>query len=290
MECFFSKQLIRKYNMSLTIKDAAVLHNGVKMPWLGLGVFNAGNGKEVRRAIEIAIANGYRSIDTAKIYGNEVSVGEAIAASAIARDELFITTKVWNSDQGYDSTLRAFEQSERRLDCDYIDLYLVHWPVQGLYKDTWRALEKLYENGRVRAIGVSNFMVHHLQDLLADCSIVPMVNQVEFHPRLVQHELRSFCGQHKIQFESWSPLMRGAVLSIPEIQAIAEGNNKTVAQVVLRWNLQHGVVTIPKSVNHERIIENAGIFDFDLSDEEMTEIDALDQDQRVGPDPDNFNF
>ena len=276
--------------MIQSIKDRVALYNDVQMPWFGLGVFESKEGQEVRDAVTCALKNGYRSIDTASIYGNELGVGEALKHSEIPREQLFITTKVWNTDQGYDSTLKAFDKSLERLQLDYIDLYLVHWPVKGKYKDTWRALEFLYQQKRVRAIGVSNFLVHHLKDLLADCSVRPMVNQVEFHPRLVQPTLLDFCQSEKIQIEAWSPIMRGKVLEIPELVQIGKKYQKSAVQVVLRWDLQHGVVTITKSAPCDRIISNSDIFDFELNTEEMMMIDQLDLGERVGPDPDNFNF
>ena len=201
-----------------------------------------------------------------------------------------MTSKVWNSDQGYESTLRAFEKSIRLLGFEYLDLYLVHWPVKGKYIETWKALERLYAEGRVRAIGVSNFLRHHLENLLPQCETVPMVNQMEFHPRLVQQPLIDFCSLHKIQYEAWSPLMQGKIFSIRELQMIAAKYRKNVAQLVLRWNLQKGVITIPKSVHKERIISNAQIFDFEITAEDMLAIDSLDKNDRVGADPDNFNF
>ncbi|MCL6547501.1 MAG: aldo/keto reductase [Alicyclobacillus sp.] len=272
------------------IADCTTLQNGVEMPWFGLGVYKIPDGEDVERAVLAAVEAGYRSIDTAAFYENEAGVGRAVRACGLPRESLFITTKVWNSDQGYESTLRAFEASRKRLGMDYVDLYLVHWPVKGKYRDTWRALEKLYRDGWVRAIGVSNFQVHHLQDVMRDCEVVPMVNQVEYHPRLTQEELLTFCKQQKIQMEAWSPLMRGRIREIPEIVEIARRHGKTPAQVVLRWDLQHEVVTIPKSVHPERIRENADIFDFELSEEEMKRIDALNRNDRTGADPDNFDF
>ena len=276
--------------MIRSINETATLHNEVKMPWLGLGVFQSEEGREVEQAVQWALELGYCSIDTASIYGNEAGVGKAINESGIPRGDIFLTTKVWNTDQGFNQTLDAFEASIERLQQDYIDLYLIHWPVQGKYKESWKALEQLYKQGRVRAIGVSNFLVHHLKDLLADCETVPMVNQVEFHPRLVQPTLLDFCRTEGIQVEAWSPIMRGKVLEIPELIAIAEKYNKTAVQVVLRWDLQHNVVTIPKSSRKDRLAANKEIFDFELSDEEMSLIDALDRKERIGPDPDNFNF
>ncbi|UNL85499.1 aldo/keto reductase [Priestia koreensis] len=276
--------------MVKSLTDTTTLHNGVKMPWFGLGVFKVEEGQEVVDSVKYALKAGYRSIDTAAVYGNEEGVGQALKEANVAREDLFITTKVWNADQGYESTLEAFETSINKLGLDYIDLYLIHWPVEGKYKETWKALEKLYKDGRVRAIGVSNFHVHHLQDLLEDAEIKPMVNQVEYHPRLSQNELRSFCKAQGIQLEAWSPLMQGELLDNEVLQEIAKKHNKSVAQVILRWDLQTEVVTIPKSVKEQRIIQNADIFDFELSQDDMSKIEALNEDRRVGPDPDNFDF
>ncbi|OPA81094.1 glyoxal reductase [Paenibacillus selenitireducens] len=272
------------------IADRVKLNNGVEMPWLGLGVWKAEDGQEVASAVKSAIELGYRSIDTAAVYKNEAGVGQGIAESGIAREELFVTTKVWNSDQGYESTLQAFEESRNKLGLDYIDLYLIHWPVKGKYIDTWRALEKLYSDGRVRAIGVSNFHIHHLNDILESGSVVPVVNQVEYHPLLAQRELLAFCKSHQIVMEAWSPLMQGKLFEDPTLNDIAAKYGKSVSQVILRWDLQHGVITIPKSVNRERIAQNGDIFDFELSVEDMQRIDAMNKDQRVGPDPDHINF
>ncbi|WP_167281191.1 aldo/keto reductase [Paenibacillus lupini] len=259
------------------------------MPWLGLGVYKTQEGAQVEQAIADALEAGYRSIDTAAAYGNEEGVGRAIAASGLKREELFITTKVWNSNQGYESTLKAFEDSRQKLQLDVIDLYLVHWPVAGKYKDTYRALEKLYKDGHVRAIGVSNFLIPHLEDLLGSCEIVPAVNQVEFQPFLTQPELQSYCKDRNIQLEAWSPLLQGH-LDVPLLQEIGHKHGKSVAQVILRWDLQNGIVTIPKSVTKSRIIENADIFNFELTTEEMEAIDGLNENRRLGSDPMNFNF
>jgi diketogulonate reductase-like aldo/keto reductase len=272
------------------INGTVALRNGVPMPYFGLGVFQVHDGKEVIDAVTNALAAGYRHIDTASLYGNEKGVGEAIARSNIARKEIFVTSKVWNSDQGYDATLRAFEKSLALLGFDYLDLYLVHWPVKGKYQETWKAIEILYGEKRIRAIGVSNFLEHHLEDLLSHCNEVPMVNQMEFHPYLVQQDLIDYCHGRKIQYEAWSPLMQGRITGIPQLQALAAKYTKDVAQIVLRWNLQKEVVTIPKSVRKERIDSNAQIFDFELSPEDMKAIDRLDMHQRVGADPDNFDF
>ncbi|PEB55502.1 aldo/keto reductase [Bacillus pseudomycoides] len=277
--------------MTITsLQDYTTLHNGVKMPWFGLGVFKVEDGTEVIDSVKAAIKNGYRSIDTAAIYKNEEGVGQAIRESGIPREELFITSKVWNSDQDYESTLQAFETTLEKLGLEYLDLYLVHWPVKGKYTESWRALEKLYKDGRVRAIGVSNFHIHHLQDVFEIAEIKPMVNQVEYHPRLTQEELHAFCKEHRIQLEAWSPLMQGQLLDHPTLQEIATKYNKSTAQIILRWDLQNEVVTIPKSIKEHRIIENANIFDFELSTEDMKAIQSLNENHRVGPDPDNFNF
>lgn len=275
--------------MTLRITDGATLANGVVKPWLGLGVYKADDGAEVEQAIRMALEAGYRSIDTAAIYENEAGVGKAIRDSKIPREEIFVTTKVWNTEQGYESTLQAFDTSLQKLGLDYIDLYLVHWPVPGKYRGTWRALETLYKKGLVRSIGVSNFHIHHLEDLLSVCEVKPMLNQIEMHPYLIQKELRQYCEQHGIYVEAWRPLMRGN-LEVPLLQEMAERYQKTPAQIVLRWDLQHKVLVIPKSVRKERIIENAGLFDFELTNEDMAMLDSLNRDQRFGPDPDHFDY
>ncbi|MFC5772902.1 aldo/keto reductase [Ectobacillus antri] len=277
-----------------SLQDTTVLHNGVKMPWFGLGVFKVEEGAELVNAIKHAIKHGYRSIDTAAIYQNEQGVGqgirEVLEETGLSREELFITSKVWNADLGYESTLAAYEESLNKLGLEYLDLYLVHWPVAGKYKDAWRALETLYKEGRVKAIGVSNFQIHHLQDIMKDAEIKPMVNQVEYHPRLTQKELQTFCQEHGIQLEAWSPLMQGQLLDNETLQSIANKHNKSIAQIILRWDLQNGVVTIPKSTKEQRIVENASIFDFELSKDEMKQIDSLNENHRIGPDPDHFDF
>lgn len=273
----------------MNLKSATKLANGVEMPWFGLGVFKVQEGQEVIDSVKAAIKAGYRSIDTASVYGNEEGVGQAIRESGVAREELFITTKVWNTEQGYDSTLAAFDQSLSKLGLDYADLYLVHWPIRAKYKDTWRALEKLYADGKVRAIGVSNFQIDHLEDLLADATVKPMVNQVELHPLLNQQELREYCKAQGIQIEAWAPLAQGHLLDNEVLADIAARHNKTLPQIILRWDLQNGIVTIPKSVKEERIIANADIFDFELSEEEISRINGLNRDQRFGSHPDRFN-
>lgn len=270
-----------------SINDTTELSNKIRMPWLGYGTYKA-SGKELIEGVQFALSIGYRLIDTAEMYDNEEEIGKAIKESGIPRNEIFITSKVWNTNQGYENTLKSFNNSLKRLNVDYLDLYLIHWPVSGKYIETWKALEKLYRDGKVRAIGVSNFLIHHLQNIMDKCEIVPMVNQIEFHPHLVQKDLLNFCKINKIQLEAWSPLMRGRINEIPEIVEIAKKYNKTPAQIVLRWDLQHEVVTIPKSVHKERIKENANIFDFELSEIDMKIIDGLDQNIRYGADPDDF--
>lgn len=277
--------------MSLHLQSTTTLHNGVKMPWFGLGVFQVEDGDEVINSVKWAIEHGYRSIDTAAVYKNEEGVGQAIKESGIPREELFITSKLWNSNQGYEETLQAFETTLSKLDLDYLDLYLIHWPVPKLnkYKETWKALEKLYKDGKIRAIGVSNFKEHHLEDLMTEAEIVPMVNQVEFHPHLQQESLHEFCKKHQIQLEAWSPLKQGKILADPTLTKIAEKHGKSTAQVILRWDLQKEVVTIPKSVKQHRIQDNSNIFDFELSEEDMQLIKEMNREERVGPDPDEFD-
>ncbi|MFB9275365.1 aldo/keto reductase [Cohnella cellulosilytica] len=276
------------------LQDSVTLNNGVRMPWFGLGVFKVQEGNEVIDSVKTAIKLGYRSIDTAAVYRNEEGVGQAIAEAAreysVPREELFVTSKVWNSDQGYQSTLDAFDLSLKKLGLDYLDLYLIHWPVKGKYKETWKALEHIYKSGKVRAIGVSNFLAHHLEDLLTEAEVVPAVDQIELHPYLTRVETREFARSQGIQIEAWSPLAQGLVLKDPVVEGLAAKYGKTAAQVVLRWNLQSGIVTIPKSIQPARIAANAELFDFELSREDVAAIDALNRNQRVGSDPDNFNF
>ena len=272
------------------LKGTFELHNGIKMPYFGLGVYLSEDGQEVINAVKWALEAGYRHIDTAAIYNNEKGVGEGIKQSEINREDIFVVSKVWNADQGYESTLKAFNESLERLDLEYLDLYLIHWPVKGKYKDTWRALEHLYRQKKIRAIGVSNFLKHHLEDLLLSAEIVPMVNQMEFHPYLVQQDLIDYCNNHQIQYEAWSPLMQGHIFNLDSIKKMGEKYGKSTAQVVLRWDLQKGVVTIPKSVKKERIIANADIFDFELSKADMAYLDGLEKSKRFGPDPDTFDF
>ncbi|MGB5355341.1 MAG: aldo/keto reductase [Eudoraea sp.] len=272
------------------IKGTFTLNNGIEMPYFGLGVYLSKDGQEVVNAVKWALDCGYRHIDTASIYKNETGVGKGIKESNVLREEVFVVSKVWNSDQGYETTLRAFEATLDRLGLEYLDLYLIHWPVSGKYKDTWRALEYLYEQKLVRSIGVSNFMEHHLVDLMEESSIVPMVNQMEFHPFLAQQSLLDFCVKNQIQYEAWSPMMQGNIFTIEEFKELAKKYKKSIAQIVLRWDLQKGVITIPKSSKKERIISNADIFDFELDQEDVDKLDSLDKSKRFGPDPDNFDF
>lgn len=272
-----------------TFTDGPTLNDGVKMPWLGLGVWKTKEGEEVIQSVKSAIAAGYRSIDTAAIYGNEEGVGQAIRESGVSRDELFITTKVWNDDQGYEKTLQAFETSRKKLGLDIVDLYLVHWPGKDKYLETWKALIHLQKEGLVRSIGVSNFQIRHLQHIIEDTGVVPVVNQVELHPLLSQKELLGYARDNHIVLEAWSPLMQGN-LDQPALAQIAEKYGKTTAQVILRWDIQNGVIVIPKSIKDHRIRENAGIFDFELSAEDMAAIDGLNQNKRFGSNPDEFLF
>ncbi|MER6847587.1 aldo/keto reductase [Streptomyces flaveolus] len=266
------------------------LNNGVEIPQLGFGVFQVPDA-ETTAAVSAALEAGYRSIDTAAIYGNEAGVGRALADSGIARDDLFVTTKLWNADQGYDATLNAFETSLDKLGLDHVDLYLIHWPTpaRDLYRESWKAIEKLVADGRIRAAGVSNFQPAHLERLIAGSDLVPAVNQVELHPGLQQRELRAAHARLGIVTEAWSPLAQGAVLKDEAITTIAARHGKSAAQVVLRWHLQLGNVVIPKSVTPARIRENLDVFDFTLTDDEMTAIAGLDRDLRTGPHPDELN-
>jgi len=266
------------------------LNNGVEIPQVGFGVFLV-PAEETKAAVLAALEIGYRHIDTAKLYANEAEVGSAIQESGIDRGELFVTTKCWNSDQGFDAAQAAFRSSLDALQMDYVDLYLIHWPTpaRDLYVDTWRGFERLYEAGGTKAIGVSNFQRPHLQRLLDECDVVPAVNQVELHPRLQQGELRAFHDEHGIVTEAWSPLARGDLLDDPTVNQIASKHNVSPAQIILRWHLDLGNVIIPKSVNPDRMAANLDLFRIRLDDEDHGQIAALDTGQRIGPNPDHFN-
>lgn len=272
------------------LRGTVTLSNGVEMPYFGLGVFLTKEGKEVENSVSWALETGYRHIDTAAIYGNEEGVGNAIKASGITRKDIFITTKAWNGNMRSNTVMQGFEESLERLQTDYVDLYLIHWPVKGKFKETWKILEEIYHSGRARAIGVSNFLIHHLEDLFTMTEVMPMVNQVECHPYLVLKDLQNFCKANKIFYEAWSPLMQGAITEVPLLKELSTKYRKTPAQIALRWNLQKDIITIPKSIRKERIRENADIFDFELLSEDVTLIDGLDRNKHFGAHPDTFNF
>ncbi|AYC30207.1 aldo/keto reductase [Paenisporosarcina cavernae] len=276
--------------MTLQLNSTKTLANGVEMPRLGLGVYKMTDREESIQAMTTALSHGYRAIDTATIYENEKEVGEAFRASGLKREEVFITSKVWNSDQGYDSTLKAFENSLKLLDLDYLDLYLTHWPVKEKFVDTYRAIERLYDEKLIRVPGVSNHHQHHLEELFAKANVKPMVNQIELHPRLTQFDLRNYCADNNIAVTSWSPLARGGLLEEPSLVRIGAKYGKSPAQIIIRWHLQHDLIVIPKSVTPERIKENADVYDFELSFEDMKNIDALNMNERTGSDPDNITF
>lgn len=274
--------------------ETMTLNNAVEMPVVGLGVFRVEDHDELVEAITHAIVSGYRSIDTAAIYGNEEAVGEGIrkglAATGLKREDLFITSKIWNEDMRQGNVVGAYEESLRKMQLDYLDLYLIHWPVADKYVDTWLGMEQLYKEDKVRSIGVSNFQVSHLEALAKVSSVTPVINQVEYHPMLIQTELKAYLEDHNIQMESWSPLMNGEILANPVMLKLAEKYDKSVAQLIIRWNIQTNVITIPKSTNKGRLIENLDVFDFQIDSADIELINGLNEDRRVGPDPDNFNF
>jgi diketogulonate reductase-like aldo/keto reductase len=268
-----------------TLASRVPLSNGVEIPVLGLGVYQSRPGQETRAAVASALALGYRHVDTARVYGNEADVGRALTASGLPRKDVFLTTKLWNDDHGYDATLRACDASLRRLGVEQLDLYLVHWPVQGLRGETWRAMERLLADGKARAIGVSNYTIRHLEELLAGARVPPSVNQVELHPFLLQRELLAFCSAHRIQVEAYAPLVKARRMSHPVLKRVAEKHRKTPAQVLVRWSLEHRLVVIPKSVQPERIRENADVFGFALDAEDLAALDGLDAGFRTSWDP-----
>jgi diketogulonate reductase-like aldo/keto reductase len=268
-------------NMVLTLDSRAVLNNGVEIPRLGLGVYQSPPGMTTERAVRYALTIGYRLIDTAQLYGNEEDVGRALRKSGVSRDDVFITTKVWNSDQGYESTVQACNKSLKRLGLSYLDLYLIHWPVPGMSEGTWKAMVRLLREQKTRTIGVSNYNVDDLRQLMQSFDVLPAVDQVEFHPFLYQERLLRFCEKNRIRMEAYSPLTRGMRISHPTIVAVANKYRKTPAQVLIRWSLQHGLVVIPKSIREDRILENSRVFDFQLESEDMKLFDSLNENLRT---------
>jgi len=274
--------------MELTIKSKVKLNNDVEIAVLGFGTLNM-HGETAQNAILWAFEAGYRHLDTAKAYGNEIDVGKAARKSDLSREEVFGTTKLWNDDHGYDEALRAIDTSLKNLGLSYVDLYLIHWPVSGRRVETWKAMEKILKDGKARSIGVSNFTIRHLEELLAEADVVPAVNQIEFTPYLYQKELQGYCEGKGIRIEAWSPLTRGKRLGDPKLVAIAKRYGKSSAQILIRWGLQRGAIVIPKSERRERIIENSQVFDFNISDEDMRKLDGFDENLRTsGWDPDSF--
>ncbi|MGL4953446.1 MAG: aldo/keto reductase [Culicoidibacterales bacterium] len=268
-----------------------VLSNGVGIPQLGFGTFKVDDGQQVIDSVREALQVGYRHIDTAAVYGNEVGVGQAMKASGVPREEIFLTSKVWNSDQGYEETLQAFADTLEKLGTDYLDLYLIHWPkTTEKTKATWKAMEELYAAGKVRAIGVSNFKEHHLVSLFETATVKPMINQVELHPQLAQPELVAFCAAHGIVIEAWGPLMQGEIFEIELFKTLATANEKSIAQIAIRWHLQKGFIPMPKSITPSRIKSNFDVFDFELTAADMASIDRLNTGERIGPDPDTIEF
>ncbi len=274
--------------MLLGLADTIEIAPGVEMPRLGFGTYRSAPGAETEQAVRWAIETGYRCIDTAALYGNEASVAAAIRSSGLDRESVFVATKVWNDDQGYETTLRAFDESLRRLSFDYVDLYLVHWPIPSLMRETWRAMEEIARSGRARAVGVCNHFADHLDRLAEFAEIPPAVDQIEFHVRLQQPDLQRYLADHSVTLEAWAPVMRGGLGRIPEIESIANAHDCTPEQIGIRWILQKGHVAIPKSVHRDRIQKNADVFGFELSPAEMTAIDSLDTGTRIGPHPDKY--
>ena len=276
-----------------SLTDKVRFNNGVEIPGLGLGVFQIPD-EDTAEVVKNGIINGYRLIDTAQIYGNEVGTGigikEGLAATNLKREDLFVTSKVWNNHLTYEETITAFEETLKRLELDYLDLYLIHWPGKAAFKESWQALEELYSAGKIKAIGVSNFEIHHLEELLSFAKVVPVVNQVELHPKLAQQALRDFCEKHDIKVQAWSPLMQGKLLTDPIVKDIAEKHQKTPAQVILRWDIQQEILLVVKSVHEQRMKSNADVFNFELDSAEMTRLNQLNEALRVGPNPDEFDF
>lgn len=274
--------------MDMSIDSAITLNSGITMPRFGLGTYKSAPGTEVEHSVEFALRHGYRALDTASMYGNEEGVGEGIRRSGLDRSDVFVTTKVWNDEQGYDETLAALDRSLSRLGTDYVDLYLVHWPMREHMEGTWRAMEELLGAGRTRAIGVCNHLQPHLEALLAIAEVPPAVDQVEFHPWLQQPELQAFLAENDIALECWAPVMRGHAPEVDALVAAGAAHGKSPEQVAIRWSLQKGNIVIPKSVHDARILENADVFDFELTTQEMAEIDEADRGHRFGPDPHKY--
>jgi diketogulonate reductase-like aldo/keto reductase len=276
-----------------SLNDRVMLNNGTAIPGLGLGVFQIPD-VDTAQVVENGIKNGYRLIDTAQIYGNEAGTGAGIkaglAATGLKREDLFVTSKVWNDHLSYDETIAAFESSLAKLGLDYLDLYLIHWPGDDAFKASWKALEDLYEQGKIKAIGVSNFQIHHLQALAEIAKVTPVINQIETHPKMSQIEMRNYAAEHDIKIQAWSPLMQGQILDNAVLAKIAQKYDKTVAQIVLRWDVQQNILLVVKSVRAERMLSNAQIFDFELAPEDIDQINALNENLRVGPNPDEFDF
>lgn len=273
---------------AMEISATTTLNDGIEMPVIGLGTYRSNDGAEVIEAVHSALEVGYRAIDTASLYQNEEGIGQAIGSSTIAREDIFITSKVWNTDQGYESTLASCAASLERLGTDYLDLFLIHWPSRIHMSDTWRAMEELRADGRVRSIGVSNFLAHHIDELLSIATVTPTVNQFEHHPYLQQPGLVEKCAEHDIKVTAWAPILKGRVNEIDTIVAIANEVGATPAQVTLRWMLDRGIIVIPKSVREPRIRENADLFGFALTADHVARLNSLDRDERVGPNPDEF--
>ena len=269
----------------MDINSRITLNNGIQMPYFGLGVYQTGSGNPTQNAVKWALDAGYRLIDTAKMYGNEADVGTAIRVSDIPRNEIFVTTKLWTNDHGYDNAMKAFNRSLERLNVEYIDLFLIHWPGSSKRKKTWQALETLVKEKTCKAIGVSNYTIYHLNELFEYASVTPAVNQVEFNPFLYQKELLDYCNEHNIQLEAYSPLSKGRKLHDKKLQEIAKKYSKSTAQILIRWGLQHKIIVIPKSSNKERIEQNADVFDFDISDEDMKVLNSFNDNYRAAWDP-----
>lgn len=279
--------------MIQSLTDKVVFNNRIEIPGLGLGVFQIPN-EETAEVVKTGIINGYRLIDTAQIYGNEKGTGEGIKEglkiTGLNREDLFVTSKVWNAHISKEEALNSFEESLKKLQLDYLDLFLIHWPGKDSFKESWLALEELYEAGKIRAIGVSNFEIHHLEELLSYAKVIPALNQIELHPKLSQKEIRDFCKQHDIKIQAWSPLMQGQLLDHPIIKEIAKKHKKSTAQIILRWDIEQEILLVVKSVHENRMLSNSDVFDFKLDNEDMERLNSLNQSLRSGPHPDEFNF